>query len=187
MRSTGVVCVALGVILLVFSGFPIVLGDTALQVRVGVGCAAFLAVPLVAVGIGLTRRAAARSGEAGEAEVSAAFARRASRVLEAMGGPPAGAPDPDGNPLDLNRVAVAGWLLALASYAFLLGEILLFRRLAGQGKPVGWAFVVAPLLAIGFFLVGRLFLKMWGVPLSKASGTPSRRRSRGRGAAPGEE
>src|SRR5215212_5720762 len=82
MRTFGVVCVALGILLLVFSWAPIIGAENPTQLALGLGCAGFVALPLLILGIVLTRRTAAKAGREGEARDSDAALQRASKVLE---------------------------------------------------------------------------------------------------------
>jgi hypothetical protein len=179
VRTAGVIGVALGIVLLVTSALLLVLAETLVQLVVSLGCAGFVALPLVLAGIVLTRRAAARSGPDGEAESSAASLRRATKVLETLGGGPVGKADPDGSAMerfrafDLNTLTAAGWLLVLATGGFLFTEAVLFHRLVlrdrqGDVGPVaGLAFLGGFLLAAAFFYAGWRLLKALGVPLTK--------------------
>jgi hypothetical protein len=186
MRSLGIICVASGVTILVFSGFPIVLAENATQLVLGLGCAGFVALPLIGTGVVLTHRAAAQSGPEGEAAASAAFLQKAIAVLNVLskGHAHVGKADPHGTPMErlrafeLNSLTVAGWLLVVASAGFLLGEVLLFYRLIwrdpqGDLGPVGVLVLLCGLvLVIAFFCVGRLLLRAFGVPISIGSNLP---------------
>jgi hypothetical protein len=181
MRQIGVICVALSIVLLIISFFPIIFAENTAQLLLGFGCMGLVAIPLFCIGIFLTRRVAAKAGPEGEAEASAAFLRKSTALLRLFGGAArVGRAGPDGNSIegfgafDLNSITVAGWLLVLATAGFILGEILLFRRLvpqAGQGHEGLW-FLGGLLLAVVFFSLGRLLLKAFGVPFSKAVHPP---------------
>jgi hypothetical protein len=181
MRTLGVICVALGLFMLLMSFFPIIFAESSSELFMGLGCAAFLALPLFLTGIVLTRRFAAHSGPETEAKASADLTRKATDVLNylSLHEHHVGKIDPHGTLMerlrafDVNSLTVAGWLLVFASGGFLLGEVLLFKWLILQDRqkdlgPVGgfW-FLGEILLVIAFFYTGRLLLGVFGVPISK--------------------
>jgi hypothetical protein len=144
MRTFGVVSLALGIVLLIFSSFPIILGDNVLQLALGLGCAGLLAIPMIVTGILLTRRAARHAGPDGEARTSEASLRWTEMIFVFLGGSPVGKTDPKGSPrermkvFDINRVTLAGWSLLLATPVFLLGESVFCRLiLSASGGNVG--------------------------------------------------
>jgi hypothetical protein len=184
MRSIGVICVALGILLLMFSSFPILLAENSTQLLFGLGCMGFVALPLLLTGILLTRRAAKQSGSEGEAAASSASLQRAGPVLQFLGGDPPEKADPEGTPMerlrafDLNTLTVAGWLLVLASGGFVFGEVVLFRWLFPRaaeemGPAAGFLFFGEVLLGFVFFALGRAVLKALGLPVSEKPKDPS--------------
>ena len=186
MRTAGVIFVALGIMFLIISFFPIVLAENSTQLFLGIGCVAFIALPLIFIGSYLTRRAAAKSGPEGEAAASAALTQIAGSVLGFLsaGRTQVGTADPHGFPMDrfrafdLNSITRLGWLLVIASFGFLLGEVLLFHRLVLKDRkddlgPVGgFLFFGGLLLSIAFFCVGKWLMNAFGVPFSIAVDSP---------------
>jgi hypothetical protein len=141
MRTCGVICFGLGCVLLVMSLFPLFLAENYAQFFLGLGCAGFLALPLLIAGMIYTRRFAAEVGPDGEAKASAAFLQTATFVYQCVGGGEVQAPDPHGDwmdrirSFDLNTVTFAGWLLVLATGGFLVGEEILLYRLLFHDEP----------------------------------------------------
>jgi hypothetical protein len=175
MRSGGIICLALGILLMVISAFPIIYAEGPEHVFLGLGCAALLAVPLILLGIFFTRRAADRAGRQGEAEASDAFLEKAAAVLALMQFGHVKKPNPRGGfferlqAVDLNRLTLAGWLLTLTTLILLIGGALLMSLLQlGTIDPAARGavgIIGGVLLAACFALVGYILLRLLGVPV----------------------
>jgi hypothetical protein len=157
------------------------MGENSTERFAGLGCVGFVALPLILVGVILTRRAAARTGPEGEAAASATFLQRASKVLELLGGDTVSNPNPDGDrfdrfrAFDLNALTAAGWLLAMGAVCCLIGGSILLLWLIQRNReaeigPAGAAVVLGGLLlAVAFFAGGRLLLGVFGIPTTRRS------------------
>jgi hypothetical protein len=190
LRTTGVVCVALGMLLLVMSALPMVLAEDRVQFFFGLGVAVLLALPLILLGVFLTRRAAAQAGPDGEAAASAALLQRTSRLLEGLqddnvvylGERPSslGKVDPHGSfmertrAFDLNTVTAAGWLLVLTTAGFMVGAMIIAGKLLPPNMgPLGAVLLFPGIaLAVGLFYLGQLLLKAVGIPVVRNDNPP---------------
>ena len=190
MRLCGIVCLAMGLVLLPMGAMPIFLAENSLQVYLGLGCLGFLALPLIVTGVLLTLAAARRLGPDGEAKAAEQFLRGSSNVLGALGGDPVDVEKMLADPVrgfDLNRVTAAGWLLVLAAGGAAIGGTvlslwLLQRNVSGDLGPGGAIAVVGGLLlAAVVFFGGRRALTALGIPVAWPGEPPAppkpRRRS----------
>lgn len=190
MRAVGVICVGLGFVVLM-SAIPIVLSAGEwVHLSLGPGCAAALGLPLLVVGILLTRHAAMRAGPAGEEAASAELLRKSTILYGFFGGDHRTMLVPYERKtamdrlraFDLNTLTASGWLLILASGMFPIGMTLLFLRLMfpdaneDAGPFVVLALFAGGLLAVAFFYVGRKLLANLGLPISEPVAPPRRSR-----------
>src|SRR5262245_21156736 len=186
MRSTAVVCVALGGMLMLFSFVPIVMAENALQRWIGLGFAGLIALPLLTTGLVLTRRFAAKHGPEAEAAASEEFFRRGRHVLAILtaGHIHFGKVDADGRAgerlraFDIDSLTAAGWTLVIAACGFFLAEVLVFRALTshiqGDIGPLGAiaALAMAALAAL-FFVIGKKTMSACGIAFTNEKKGPN--------------
>lgn len=161
MRGVGMVLLALGIVLLIPAGFAVA-GAKGFDEALGfLACAAAIPVPMIVAGVALIRRAEDRpaanalTGLTAE-EPADCPAAPAGPILSRVGA------------FDLNRLNRVGWLLLLATIAFVLAEAWVVAWLVGNGP---WGNGGPPrviglplfLLALGFFAGLRWLLRLLGV------------------------
>ncbi len=162
MRALGIWSLGLGIWLLLPSGLAVAYSRSWGEVIGFLACAGLVPVPMIVGGIVLIRRAEdaqARDAEAPphDSEAEEEPGGRESGVLARV------------RAFDLNRLNWVGWLLLLATFAFVLGEAAVVALMVGNGwwDRVSTRLVSLPLafLAVGFFVSLRWLLGLFGVSI----------------------
>jgi hypothetical protein len=160
MRVLGICLLGLGIVLLLPSGLAIASSQNWGQVIGFVTCAALIPVPMIVGGIVLIRRA--DDAQAADADVS--YREPEEESAEEGGGVLTRV-----RAFDLNRLNWVGWLLLLATFAFVLGEAAILVVVIGKdwGDRVTSRLVALGLLflAVGFFVGVRCLLGFFGVSI----------------------
>lgn len=129
MRTSGVVCLALGIVMLIFSAFPFLLAENALQRNLGLGCAVILALPLIVVGTILVRHAEKALEAAPTVEASEALLNQASRAHQVLSD--SHAEQPQQQTVNWKAASLLLGLMAVIGGAILLYGYVNKRRIDG--------------------------------------------------------
>ena len=149
------------------------------QFLLGIVIGVVIILPLIATGLIFVARYAAKAGKEAEAEASTELLEQASTIFKVLtrGKGQVGKADPHGDLMerlaafDLNTITMAGWLLLIATVAFIIAEIFFFSWLINNFMkdigPLGAIlFFVGFAIAIIFFCLGRLLFYLCGIPFS---------------------
>lgn len=148
MRNVGVVLVALGIVTMLFAMFPLL--DN--QVRLSLGCLVFVAIPMFVTGILIVRRYEDRR-QAAEVPVDPDDTGGDEPRGGAATDPDEPATLPDAiSGFDLNRLNWRGWVLLLATGAFVMGQVPLIVLVTEAINPKHRKLAVTLLAAVAVYL-----------------------------------